>query len=84
MTESDVRQYYEKALRMDTKMLVNYLIKQIILYKDKIEIHFNSPLESPDESRGFSLEKKIMKCSYENTFKRETISIRFEIETIIP
>ena len=67
---------------MDTKMLVDYLIKKI-LYKDKIEIHFNSPLESPDESRGFSLGKKIIKCSYENTFKREIIYAQFEMELCV-
>lgn len=36
-------------------MLVNYLIKEIILYNDKIEIYFHTPLKNgPDDNRGCS------------------------------
>ena len=84
ITESDIRQYYEEALKKDVKPLIGYLIKEIVLYKDKIQIRFNSPLqESPEENRGFSLGKKIIKCSYENTFKREIIYAQFEIELCV-
>ena len=40
-------------------MLVNYFIKEIILYDDEVKIYFNSPLTiSPDESQGFSFYNK--------------------------
>ena len=37
-------------------MLINLLVKEIVLYDDKIEIYYNNPTtKSPDESRGFLL-----------------------------
>ena len=36
-------------------MIINYFIKEIILYNDRVEIHINSPFTNgPDESQGFS------------------------------
>ena len=50
LSESDIRQYYEQALKLETKMLINFLIKEIVLYNDKIEIYFNAPIkQSPDD-----------------------------------
>ena len=56
LSETDIRQYYEQALRLEMPMLINFLVKEIILYNDKIEIYFNSPIKtSPDDEsrRGF-------------------------------
>ena len=40
----------------ESQMLINYLVKEIIVYDDEIHIYFNSPLQtSPDDSQGFSL-----------------------------
>jgi hypothetical protein len=37
-------------------MLINYLVKEIIVYDDEIQIYFNNPIQmSPDVSQGFSL-----------------------------
>lgn len=61
LTEANMRKFYESALRLEPKMLINYVVKEIILYDDKMEIYFNSPLKTdgPDyESRGF--------CFYRN------------------
>lgn len=44
LTEEEIRKYYIEALKLDNEMLINYTIKQIKLYDDKIEIQFNSPL----------------------------------------
>ena len=36
--------------------MINLLVKEIVLYDDKIEIYYNNPTtKSPDESRGFLL-----------------------------
>ncbi len=52
----EIREYYKSALQLETQMLINYLVKDILLYDDKIEIHFNKPTRnSPDENRGFSV-----------------------------
>lgn len=55
LSEKDIREFYEQALSLEPKLLINTLIKEIILYNERIEIHYNSPLiTSPDESRDFS------------------------------
>ena len=58
LSEADIREYYKEALRLEAQALINYLIKEIVLYDDKIEIYFNKPTRnSPDENRGFSVYK---------------------------
>ena len=54
--ESAIREYYEEALTLGAEQLIDYLIKDIVLYDDKIEIHFNKPTRtSPDDNQGFSI-----------------------------
>ena len=59
-TEKEIRQYYETALKLEPMAMIEYLIKEIVLYDDKIEIFYNSPIrKSPDNSQGFILCDKI-------------------------
>ena len=52
--ESEIRRFYAQALKAESRTLINLLIKEIVLYNDKIEIHYNNPtMKSPDESQGF-------------------------------
>lgn len=45
-------------------MLINYPIKEIVLFDDKIEIHYNSSIKiSPDDSRGFSFYSKTIQIN---------------------
>lgn len=56
MSENEIRQFYEQALIAEAKTLINLLVKEIVLYDDKIEIYYNNPTsKSPDESQGFLL-----------------------------
>lgn len=62
LTEQNMREFYETALLYEPKTLINYLVKQIVLYDDKMEIYFNSPIINggPDyESRGFCFYRNI-------------------------
>ena len=53
--ESVIREYYAEALKMEGAMLINLFIRKIVLYNDKIEIYFNTPLRNgPDDDRGCS------------------------------
>ena len=47
-------------------MLVNYFIKEIILYDNEVKIYFNNPLKiCPDNSQDFSFYcKKISRPDY--------------------
>ncbi len=48
------RKVYLQALKLEPKLLIDYLIKEIRLYDDKMEITFNSPIKiSPDKNQGF-------------------------------
>lgn len=45
LTEKQIHEYYSQALALEPKLLINYLVKQITLYDDKIEIQFNTRLK---------------------------------------
>ena len=54
ITEAQMRTFYEQALQAEPQMLITYFVKEIIVYEDRIEIIFNSPINtSPDGERGF-------------------------------
>lgn len=53
--ESVMRTFYSEALKLEPKMLIEFLVKEIILFDDKVKIIFNNPMRSLDESQGFSL-----------------------------
>ena len=53
-TEKEIRYYYEQAVLLEPQLLINYLVKKIVMYDDKMEIYFNSPVTpGPDNDRGF-------------------------------
>ena len=54
IAEEIIADFYTQALMLEPQMLINYLVKEVVIYDDKIEIYFNSPITSPDESQGFS------------------------------
>ena len=43
LTKEDILNYFDDALKLEPQLLINYLVKQIILYDDKMQIYFNSP-----------------------------------------
>ena len=61
ITEEEIRKFYNEALQKEPLTLINYLVKEIKLYNDKVEITFNSPtLKSPD-NQGFSFLSETLK-----------------------
>ena len=77
LTEADIREFYTKALQLEQKMLVNYLVKDIVLFDDKIEIHYNSPITNcPDDMSGFSFCDKFVDMLVCNEYLFNNISIR--------
>ncbi len=64
--ESEIRAYYVEMLQAEPQMLINLLIKEIVLFDDRIVIHYNTPLyTSPDDEscRGFLLYSKYIQIS---------------------
>ncbi len=84
LTESEIRQFYEQALKNEARLLVEYLIKEVVLYADKIEIHYKSPLKNgPDESQGFSFSQKLKSFTSKTFQKKNTAEGEMLIESWI-
>ena len=63
--ESVMRSYYMEMLELEPQMLINFFVKEIVVFDDRIEIYFNTPISiSPDESQGFLLYRGIKKMKY--------------------
>lgn len=55
LSRQEIADFYELALEQSPQMLINYLIKEIQLFDDKIIIVYNTPKTmSLDKSQGFS------------------------------
>ena len=54
VSEEQIRKYYTDALKEEPAILINYLIKEIKLYNDAVEITFNNPIMKSPNSEGFS------------------------------
>lgn len=52
--KAEIANCYKSALKLEPLLLINYLVDEIILYNDRIEIRFTSPItKSPDDCQGF-------------------------------
>ena len=80
LTEKDIKEFYEQALRLEPLMLINYLVKEIIVYEDTIHIYYKSPLNiSPDESQGFSFCQEKRQITVYTQITHETIEVNLQI-----
>jgi len=79
ITEQDIRKFYIEALKKEPLELINYLVKEVKLYNDKMEIKFNTPLRSPD-NKGFSF-LSISKNMIKNMqFKVNTLMVEMQVD----
>ena len=55
ITEKEIRNFIETSLNLELKSLICVLIKEVVVYDDRIEVHYNMPnnTTSPDGSQGF-------------------------------
>lgn len=80
ITETQIRKFYNDALSKNSKMMVDLLIKVIILYDDKIEIFFKTPLtKGSDDDRGFSFAIKKIGITYDVPQRKTPVSLRFDV-----
>jgi hypothetical protein len=77
ITEEEIKEFYIQALQKEPLSLINFLIKEIKLYNDKIEITFNTPLKkSPDNDQG-----SFYATTLENTMTCNNIMVRPTLKT---
>ena len=84
LTRVQIKEFYSDALEMEPRMLIEYLVKEVIMYDDKIQIIFKSPINTvPDEDRGFLLSanfcepKKVISSRW-STKRKILVEIRAE------
>ena len=86
LSEETVREFYTQALKLEPQLLIDSLVKEIVLYDDKIEIYFNSPIQprnkdgSPDESQGFVFYSEDIHLLLKDPHRSEPIRIEAQIE----
>lgn len=81
LSEETIRRFYTEALKSEPQLLIECLVKEIILFDDKIEIQFNSPIKiSPDESRGFTFYTEDIRLSYKDPHREDAIRIEVHFE----
>ena len=71
LEKEEIEAFYVKALRCESRLIVEILIKEIVLYNDKMEIYLNTPAKNgPDENRGFSFYNKTINLRYYSKYSR--------------
>lgn len=84
LTRAQIKEFYSDALEMEPRMLIEYLVKEVIMYDDRIQIIFKSPIKTvPDEDRGFLLSANFYKpkkviSSRSSTKRKILVEIRVE------
>lgn len=76
LTESRLREYFETGIQLEAKMLIDYFIKEIILYDDKIDIIYKNPLTySPDyeNGQGFFFYTKEIRYTYKIAHRKDCV-----------
>lgn len=80
----DIERYIRQALKLEPKLLLNTLIREVKIFNERIEIYYNySTAKGPDESRDFSFYKRNYIIEIPNTCSQIPLMIEIEIEMYI-
>ena len=86
LPEEVIRKFYTKALHLKPRLLIDCLVKEIVLYDDKIEIYFTGPIKpsptenSPDESQGFIFYTEDIRIAFKDPHRSELTRIEVQFE----
>ena len=64
LTKEDIVTYLNDALKLEPQLLINYIVNQIILFDDKMQIYFNSPTNKTTNEFKTPFSTKIYKLPY--------------------
>ena len=82
VSEKEIRAYYETALLQEPQMLINFLIREIIVFDNEIHIYFKSPLQTgPDARQGLSVcdRETTIAVHIQNSYELKRKNIRLTI-----
>ena len=81
--ESVIREFYSEALKQEAELMVNLLVRQIVLYNDRIEIHLNTPMkngpDADDRGRPFCIRHAEVRYATYHKGMPEAVSMRIEM-----
>ena len=83
ITEEDIKEFYIRALKLEPQMLINYLVKEIKAFDDKIEITFNSPLRTGPDNQGLSFLSKLKQVKYLSVGRSKPIIMNVKLEICV-
>ena len=71
LEKEEIEAFYVKALKCESRLIIEVLIKEIVLYNDKMEIYLNTPAKNgTDENRVFSFYNKTINFRYYSKYAR--------------
>ena len=81
LTKEDIVTYLNDALKLEPQLLINYIVNQIILFDDKMQIYFNSPTIKTTIENRTRFSTKIYKLPHiiQNKPQPEMIDILVEL-----
>ena len=81
--ESVIREFYAEALKQEAELMVNLLVRQIVLYNDRMEIQLNTPLkngpDTDDRGRPFCIRHAEVRYATYHKGMPEAVSMRIEM-----
>ena len=84
LSKEDIKEYYIQALKLEPKLLIDYLIQEIKVFEDKIKVTFNSPIKtSPDKNQGFFIFSFLSKLQQYIQNKEQPKMLDIEIKVYI-
>lgn len=80
LTKEDIVNYFNDALKLEPQLLINYLVNQIILFDDKMQIFFNSPSIATNNTTKTPFKSKTYKLPHiiQNKSQQEMIDMLVE------
>ena len=81
LTKEDIVTYLNDALKLEPQLLINYIVNQIILFDDKMQIFFNSPTIKTTNENKTPFSTKVYKLPHiiQNKPQPEMIDILVEM-----
>lgn len=85
LSKEEIKQYYLPMLKSNKQALINYLLKEVIVSNNEIQIIFNTPLKtSPDQDgRGYCIYSTHKNLSYKTKFRQKPKTFEFFIKIVI-
>lgn len=84
ITRDEIAKFVTAALQLEPRLLISTLIREIVIFNDKIEIYYNySNGKDPDESRDFSFYSKTHLLEVANTCSPTPVIYELDIEMYV-